>query len=84
MRGRHGKTLELMQAHPRPANLLWKDVESLPVHVGAEVIEGRGSAITVILRGQVATFHRPHPGKEANKGAVVNALRLLRRAGIMQ
>lgn len=83
MTGKHLKTLEKMQAHPRPANLPWKNIENLLVHVGAEIIEGKGSAITVVLKGQVASFHRPHPGKEANKGAIVNALKLLKRAGVI-
>ncbi len=75
--------MEKILVHPRPANLPWRDIENLLVHVGAEIREGRGSAMTVILKGKVAAFHRPHPEKEANKGAIVNAIKLLKRAGVI-
>ncbi len=84
MTSKHRKTLEKMQKHPRPANLPWRDIESLLLHVGAEIEEGKGSAITVFLKKEVASFHRPHPDKEANKGAIVNALELLKRTRIIK
>lgn len=42
---KHEKTLEAMRQNPKPSNLRWADVESLLVHYGAEVREGKGSAI---------------------------------------
>jgi len=47
-------------------------VETLFVALGAEVEEGAGSRVRIILRNQVAVFHRPHPGKETDKGALVS------------
>ena len=73
-----------MQKHPLPANLPWRDIESLLVHIGADIEEGKGSAITVFLKNEEASFHRPHKRKEANKGAIVNALELLRRTGFIK
>lgn len=32
---------------------------------GARIIEGRGSRVRFELNGVIATFHRPHPQKEA-------------------
>jgi hypothetical protein len=81
--GKHEKTLEAMLQHPRPSNLRWADVESLLEHYGAEIKERKGSAIKVTLNGQKAWFDRPHGGSDkADKGAIANALDLLRKAGI--
>jgi hypothetical protein len=80
--GRHERTLSAMQRHPRPSNLRWADVESLLPHLGAVVREGKGSAISVTLRGRTAYFHRPHPGDKARKWAIEAALRLLDEAGV--
>jgi hypothetical protein len=30
-----------------------------------------GSRVGLVLNGKAATFHRPHPQKEADKGAVI-------------
>ncbi len=35
-----------------------------------EISEGRGSRVRVALKGVSAVFHRPHPEKETDKGAV--------------
>jgi len=43
----------------------WRRIESLLRAVGCQIIEGRGSRITVTHQGRKATFHRPHPAKEA-------------------
>ncbi len=71
-----------MLRHPRPSNLRWADIESLLVFVGGVVREGKGSAISVSLRGRTAYFHRPHPGDKARKWAIDTALRLLDEAGV--
>jgi hypothetical protein len=66
-----------MRRHPKPSNLRWADVESLLVQLGAVVNEGKGSAISVTLKGKTAYFHRPHPDDKADKGAIATALKLL-------
>jgi len=57
-------------------------VESLLVYLGAEITEGRGSAITVNLNGRKAWFHRPHPEDKADRGAIKNTLALINAAGL--
>nr|WP_273288396.1 type II toxin-antitoxin system HicA family toxin [Methylorubrum populi] len=49
---------------------------------GATVEEGRGSRIRVALNGVRAVFHRPHPKKETDKGAVKSVRRFLTEAGL--
>ena len=58
-------TLEAIFAQPAPGSLAWRKMESLFVSLGAKVIEGRGSRVRFELNSVIATFHRPHPHKEA-------------------
>jgi hypothetical protein len=79
---RHGKTLADIFATPTRGSISWRDMEKLLVHLGAEISEGRGSRIRVVLNGAFAVFHRPHPQKEACKGAVEAIRRFLNTAGV--
>ena len=49
---------------------------------GAEISEGSGSRVRIALNGVRAVFHRPHPQKETDRGAVAAMQRLLAEAGI--
>ncbi len=51
--------------------------------LGAEISEGRGSRVRIFLKDVKAVFHRPHPGKETDKGAVIALRRFLMTAGIV-
>ncbi|MBK8431892.1 MAG: type II toxin-antitoxin system HicA family toxin [Chloroflexi bacterium] len=82
MNTRHQKTLEAIFRTPVPANLEWKQIEALFLAVGAQLIEGRGSRVRFELNGVVATFHRPHPQKEAKPYQVRDARRFLEQVGI--
>lgn len=82
MDGKHRKTLEAIFVKPERANIAWRDIEALFIALGAEVTEGNGSRIRVALKDVRAVFHRPHPRKEANKGAVKSVRRFLETAGV--
>lgn len=60
----------------------WSDVEALFKALEADVGEGRGSRVRVHLGGVRAVFHRPHPEKETDKGALKSVRRFLREAGV--
>jgi hypothetical protein len=64
------------------ANVLWAEVEALFIAAGASVSEGRGSRVRVSLNDVDAVFHRPHPMKETDKGALKSVRRFLREAGV--
>lgn len=83
MDSKHHKTLAAIFERPERANIAWKDIEALFVSLGAEISEGSGSRVRVALNGVRAVFHRPHPRKEANKGAVKAVRRFLEAAGVM-
>jgi hypothetical protein len=82
MNARHRRTLELIFALPVPASLEWLRIESLLIALGAQMIEGNGSRVRFELNGTIATFHRPHPAKEAKPYQVRDARALLEQAGI--
>ena len=65
MNNKHRKTLEQVWAEPTNGNLEWARIEGLLKSIGCRVVEGAGSSVTFELNGRKATFHRPHPGKEA-------------------
>jgi hypothetical protein len=82
MNKKHRKTLELILKRPTQPGISWKDIEMLLINLGASILEGRGSRIRVELNGEDAVFHRPHPAKEADKGAVASVRRFLENAGV--
>ena len=82
MDSKHQKTLEAIFEKPERANILWHDVEALLIALGAEITDGNGSRRRVALKGVRAVFHRPHPRKETDKGAVKSVRRFLEAAGV--
>ncbi|MGX7705028.1 type II toxin-antitoxin system HicA family toxin [Methylobacterium sp. Gmos1] len=80
--GKHRTTLQAIFADPVRANIDWVDIEALFTACGGEVQEGRGSRVRVALSGVRAVFHRPHPQKETDRGAVKSVRRFLLEAGI--
>jgi hypothetical protein len=82
LRGRHAATLRAVFADPVRTNLPWRDVEALFEALGAEISEGSESRVRVALGGVRAVFHRPHPEKETDKGALRSVRRFLTEAGI--
>jgi len=77
MSGKHQKTLQDIFATPPKSNIQWKDIERMLTALGAEITEGNGSRVRISLSGIKAVFHRPHPRKETDKGAVVSMKRFL-------
>ena len=82
MDSKHRKTLEAIFEKPERANIAWRDIEVLFIALGAEISEGNGSRIRVALNDVRAVFHRPHPRKETNKGAVKSVRKFLEAAGV--
>jgi hypothetical protein len=82
MNKKHQRTLEAIFKTPVQSSVVWKDVEKLFEHLGARIKEGDGSRLAVELNGVRAYFHRPHPQKETDKGALVSARKFLENAGV--
>ena len=82
MNKKNRKILQAIFHRPVLSNILWKDIETLLVNLGADISEGRGSRVRIELNGEDAVFHRPHPKKETDKGAIVSMRRFLKNAGV--
>ena len=82
MDNKHRKTLEAIFEKPERANLSWRDIEALLIALGGEITDGIGSRRRVALNGVRAVFHRPHPHKETDKGAIKSVRRFLQAAGV--
>ena len=78
----HKKTLQAIFQNPVNATIIWSDIESLLIGVGCRVIEGRGSSVTFEKNGLKASFHRPHPQKEALRYRIKDARIFLEKLGI--
>jgi hypothetical protein len=82
MNQKHRQTLEAVFDDPVRSNIPWRDIEAMLKAAGAEITEGKGSRVRLALNGVRAVFHRPHPQKETDKGAVRSMRRFLTEAGV--
>jgi len=82
MNSKQRRTLEAVFTDPVPAAVEWAAVESLLIAVGCRVIEGNGSRVRFECRGRIASFHRPHPAKEAKRYQVRDAREFLLSLGV--
>jgi len=76
------KILEDIFKEPAKSDILWKDIEKVLTALGAEISEGNGSRVRIYLNGVRAVFHRPHPVKLTDKGALKSMKRFLIEAGV--
>lgn len=82
MSKKHQKILEQIFQNPVQSSIVWKDIEAMLISLGAEISEGNGSRVRIALNDVRAVFHRPHPQKETDKGAVVSMRSFLKEANV--
>jgi len=82
MNSKHKKTLAAVFANPVSGTLVWSEIESLLCAAGASIIEGDGARVRFACNGIIASFHRPHPAKEAKRYQVRDARDFLIRLGV--
>ncbi|WP_417816606.1 type II toxin-antitoxin system HicA family toxin [Tritonibacter scottomollicae] len=82
MNSKHRKTLAVVFTDPVSGTIEWAAVEGLLVAAGCRVIEGRGSRVRFEKDGEIESFHRPHPAKEAKRYQVRAARAYLVRLGV--
>ena len=82
MNHKHRQTLTALFDDPANGNIEWRRIEALLIAVGCRMIEGAGSSVTFEKDGMRATFHRPHPRKEALRYRVKDARRFLEILGV--
>ena len=82
MNSKQKKTLAAVFADPVSGTIAWSDVEGFLVAVGCTVIEGNGSRVRFSFKEQIASFHRPHPAKEAKRYQIKDAREFLLKIGV--
>jgi hypothetical protein len=82
MNPKQRRTREALFENPVRCNIPWRDIEEMLKGVGAGITQGKGSRVRIALHGVRAVFHRPHPRKETDKGAVRSMRRFLTEAGV--
>ncbi len=81
LNSRQKKTQSAVWADPVKSDIPWSDIESLLGALGATITEGNGSRVRVALGDVRQVFHRPHPGRVTDKGAVKSMRAFLETAG---
>jgi len=76
------KTLNAVFTDPVSGTIAWTSIESLLVAVGCRAVEGGGSRVRFEKDGVIASFHRPHPAKEAKRYQVRDARDFLIKIGV--
>lgn len=82
MNARQAKTLKAVFTDQVSGSIEWAAIEALLIAVGSRVVEGSGSRVRFECRGVVASFHRPHPQKEAKRYQVRDAREFLTKLGV--
>lgn len=82
MNSKHRRTLQVVFTDPVSGSIEWASIEALLVAVGCRIIEGSGSRVKFEKDGEIESFHRPHPAKEAKRYQVRAARAYLVRLGI--
>jgi hypothetical protein len=78
------KDLAAIFADPVSGTIERAGIEALLVAVGCRVIEGSGSRVRFRSEsGLIASFHRPHPEKEAKRYQVRDAREFLSKLGVV-
>jgi len=81
LNSRQERTRTAIFADPVRADIPWSDIESLFRALGATTTQGNGSRVRVRLGELGQVFHRPHPERVTDKGAVRSVRTFLTSAG---
>jgi hypothetical protein len=82
MNSKHRRTLAAVFREPVSGSIDWTAIESLLLAIGCSAVEGSGSRVKFVKDGIVASFHRPHPEKEAKRYQVRDAREFLDKLGV--
>lgn len=83
MNKKQRQTLERIFEKPERSDVPWSDIERLFTALGAEISEGKGSRVRVVLSEVKAVFHRPHPQRVTNKATIRSVRRFLIESGVI-
>lgn len=82
MSHKHQALLRTIFHEPLPANIHWREVESLLSHLGAVIEPSHGARFKVTLNQVSDFFHHPHHNSECSRDLVKQLRLFLAHAGV--
>ena len=82
MSHKHQHLLHAIFQDPPGANLHWREVESLLIHLGATVEPAHGARFRVVLNRVEGFLHHPHNGSTCSRQDIKHLREILAQAGV--
>ena len=82
MSHKHAHLMRSIFQDPLPANIHWREIESLLHHLGAEVEPSHGARFKVTLNKVEAFLHHPHNSSTCSKTDIKAIREMLSHAGV--
>jgi hypothetical protein len=82
MSHKHHALLRAIFHDPLPANIHWREVESLLIHLGATIDPSHGARFKVSLNNASDFLHHPHHNNECSRDLIKQIREFLAQAGV--
>jgi hypothetical protein len=82
MSHKHYALLRAIFHDPLPANIHWREVESLLIHLGATIDPSHGARFKVTLNKASDFLHHPHHNSECSRDLIKQLREFLAHAGV--
>lgn len=82
MSHKHLHLLQGIYRDPPGANIHWREIESLLVHLGANIESAHGSRFRIVLNKVEVLLHHPHNSSTCSKQEIKQIREFLARAGV--
>ena len=82
MSHKHHALLRTIFQDPLPANIHWREVESLLNHLGATIEPSHGARFKVSLNRISDFLHHPHHSSDCSRELIKQVREFLARAGV--
>lgn len=82
MSHKHINLLRTIFQDPISANIHWREIESLLLHLGATIEPAHGARFRVVLNKVEGFLHYPHHGSECSKQDIKQLREYLAHAGV--
>ena len=82
MSHKHAHLMRSIFVDPLPANVHWREIESLLSHLGADVQPSHGARFKVVLNGVEGILHHPHNSTTCSRQDIKAVRDYLLQAGV--
>ena len=82
MSHKHDHLMRSIFQDPLPANIHWREIESLLKHLGADIEPSHGARFKITLNKVEAFLHHPHNSSTGSKTDIKTIREMLSHAGV--